>query len=276
MTVGFIGAGKVGFTLGRYFTEKGVAVLGYSSRTRESAAEAARFTGSRAFDTPEQLAESCDTVFLTVPDGAIAEVWQSLKPLNTAKKNIVHCSGSLPSSILEGAASACSLHPLFAVHDRLESWKAMSGVYFTLDGHGSAMPDMEALLDRLGNRWSGIDPGQKNLYHAACVTVSNLVVGLAKVGSDMFAECGLGDDFSKNAWHTLFRGSVNAICDAGVVRALTGPVERADSGTVRAHLAALDGRTLEIYRALSEIVADVAQEKNPDRDYTSVRKELSL
>ena len=41
MKTGFIGAGKVGFTLGKFFAENNIQVTGYYSRRRESAKEAA-------------------------------------------------------------------------------------------------------------------------------------------------------------------------------------------------------------------------------------------
>ena len=39
--IGFLGAGKVGTTLGRYFAEHSVEVAGYYSRSISSASEAA-------------------------------------------------------------------------------------------------------------------------------------------------------------------------------------------------------------------------------------------
>ena len=47
MKIGFIGAGRVGFTLGKYFCEHGVEVAGYYSRNIQSAQEAAEFTNSQ-------------------------------------------------------------------------------------------------------------------------------------------------------------------------------------------------------------------------------------
>lgn len=41
MKIGFIGAGKVGFSLGKFFVQGGVPVTGYYSRRRDSAEEAA-------------------------------------------------------------------------------------------------------------------------------------------------------------------------------------------------------------------------------------------
>ena len=41
MKVGFIGAGKVGFSLGKYLKENGVEITGYFSKSPESAKSAA-------------------------------------------------------------------------------------------------------------------------------------------------------------------------------------------------------------------------------------------
>ena len=75
MNVGFIGAGKVGFSLGKWFAHNGVTVTGYWSRRRESAGEAALFTGTQAFDSTEALVRASDVIFLTVPDGMIPTVF---------------------------------------------------------------------------------------------------------------------------------------------------------------------------------------------------------
>ena len=44
MNIGFIGAGKVGVSLGKYLTERGMTVTGYYSKSRSSASMAAEFT----------------------------------------------------------------------------------------------------------------------------------------------------------------------------------------------------------------------------------------
>ena len=49
MNIGFIGAGKVGFSLGKYLTERNVRVSGYYSRNPQSSREAADFTNTRQY-----------------------------------------------------------------------------------------------------------------------------------------------------------------------------------------------------------------------------------
>ena len=81
MRIGFIGAGKVGFTFGRYIAEKRelvrektdgalcLEVGGYFSASRQSAELAAEFTETCVYDSLEQLCEYSEIIFLTVPDG---------------------------------------------------------------------------------------------------------------------------------------------------------------------------------------------------------------
>lgn len=63
MKIGFLGAGKVGFSLGKWFVQGGIPVTGYHSRHRESAQEAAAWTGTRCFPTAEALVTASDAIF---------------------------------------------------------------------------------------------------------------------------------------------------------------------------------------------------------------------
>ena len=98
MKIGFIGAGKVGFSLGKYFAENGMEISGYFSRSENSAKEAAEFTFSDFFDSCEKLINASDTVFLTVPDGAICETYLALPKDMLNGKQLCHCSGAMQSA----------------------------------------------------------------------------------------------------------------------------------------------------------------------------------
>mgnify|MGYP001623180088 CR=1 FL=1 len=105
MKIGFIGAGKVGTSMGKYLTERGIEINGYYSKTVRSAEEAADFTNTRVYTTISSLAEDSDGVFVTVPDGAIGDVWEQLKMLPIKNKIISHFSGSLSSEIFSDIRS---------------------------------------------------------------------------------------------------------------------------------------------------------------------------
>lgn len=79
MKFGFIGAGKVGFSLGKYLADNEMEVVGYYSEFKEDALEASKFTKSSVYKNIEDLVRDSDVLFLTVPDGAIEKVWNQVK-----------------------------------------------------------------------------------------------------------------------------------------------------------------------------------------------------
>ena len=69
--------------------------------------------------------------------------------------------------------------------------------------------------------------------------------------------------------------NAETLAEKGTVEALTGPVERADAVTVKRHLEAVSEREAMIYKCISEVLVEIAQKKNPKRDYSGIRKLLS-
>ena len=67
MQISFIGAGKVGVSLGKYFISKGRKVGGYYSLSPKSAAWAANFTNTKQYQSIEEIISSSDMIFLPCP-----------------------------------------------------------------------------------------------------------------------------------------------------------------------------------------------------------------
>ena len=151
MKIGFIGAGKVGFSLGKFFSEGGITVTGYYSRHRESAEEAAAFTETKSYASLADIAKESDALFLTVPDGEITSVYEKLKSIGISDKQICHTSGALSAEeafpqIKEYGAYGYSIHPLFPISSKKESYKELGDAFFCLEGDG---PDLSLWKDRL-------------------------------------------------------------------------------------------------------------------------------
>lgn len=274
MKIGFIGAGKVGFTFGRHFHDHGYDVTGYYSRNPESAKEAATFTDTAFYETLDEIVSASDALFLTVSDSAIGDVWDQLKQLELTDKIICHTSGALSSDIFSGIAEkgafGYSIHPLFAVHSRLDSYKEISQAFITMEGHEKYLDDFRRMFEKMGHKVAVIDKSNKTKYHAAAVFSSNLVVGLFAHAQEMLTECGFSDADATKALGPIFQNNCENILKAGVVSALTGPVERSDISTLEKHLSILDPHEKEIYLSLSEEALKVAKRKNPERDYSSL------
>ena len=262
MKFGFIGAGKVGFSLGKYLADNNQNVVGYYSIINEEAIEAAKFTGSKYYENMEQLVEDSEVLFLTVPDGQIENLWNQLKSSHKnwmAKYNkpllnnkiVCHCSGALSSDIFSSIAEyesfGYSIHPLFAVSNRYESYKELSDSYFTIEGNIEKINKMKELFESFGNTVCIISKDDKIKYH---------------------------EKSAHNALAPIIKGNVKHIVEEGVVEALTGPIERCDVSTVRKHMSVFDKKTNEIYKAVSKEVLEIAKIKNKDRDYSKMEEVL--
>ena len=275
MKIGFIGAGKVGVSLGKYLTERKVKVTGYYSRTLKSSIEAAEFTNTRVYEEARFLVEDSDAIFITVPDGAIIKVWDELKVLPIKDKIISHFSGSLSSEVFSDSsrydAFGYSIHPLFAINDKYHSYKELSKAVFTIEGHEKYLNDLTGLFESFGNEVSVIQAADKTRYHASAAMVSNLYVGLVALGEKMLVDCGFAPEKAHRALAPLIQGNTENILAYGTTDALTGPIERNDLGTILNHLQVLHPKEKEVYKALSGLALEVAEEKHKDRDYKKIK-----
>ena len=276
MKTGFIGAGKVGCSLGKYLSIHGVEITGYYDRDTAYAEEAAQFTNSRAFAEAGELVSESDVIFITVPDGLISRVFEEIKTLPIEGKYICHCSGSISSrdafaGIGETGAYEYSVHPLFAVSDRFETYRELADAFFTLEGSPERLDEMAAFLTKAGLTFQIIDPASKTRYHLAAVYSSNLLLALIGQGVLLLQECGFSEEDARKALAPLITGNVQHALQAGPARALTGPVERGDTVTLEKHLSVMENeQDQQLYLLLSKKLVELAKIKNPDRDYSQL------
>lgn len=272
MKIGFIGAGKAGFSLGRFLAEGGVRVTGYYSRHPESAREAAEFTETRFYNTLDEIVRDSDALLLTVPDGAIQSVYGRLCECALSGKQICHCSGVMTADeafpgIEAAGAHGYSIHPLFPFSDRLECYRELPGAFFCIEGRGPHLAEWQALLTGLGLRVQVIPGESKARYHAACAIASNLVCGLVQESLELLEDCGFSPETALEALTPLIRSNISHILREGPLQALTGPAERGDAGTIAKHLACLPEEDRALYRAVSRKLTGMAVKKHPETDY---------
>ena len=279
MKIGFIGAGKVGCSLGKYFAGQHADVVGYYSRTLDSAKTAAEFVGTNYFESLETVVDLSDCLFFTVNDTAILDVWNKVKELDISGKIICHCSGAKSASVFEGVdekgAYAFSLHPISPFSSRYDSYKNVKDAYFTIEGNEKKLPDMEKFLQKMHLSYTKIFGEEKVKYHAACVFASNLMVALSKDAIDLLCEVGFSEEDAQRALAHLMEQNLKAILEKGPKEALTGPMERGDGETIRNHLEVLKENKREVYQVLSKELLEIAREKHKEKDYESIEGLLS-
>lgn len=274
MNIGFIGAGKVGVSLGKYFKANGLKLTGYYSKSYNSCKEACEFTASKHYKDLHSLIRDSKIIFITTPDDSILNLWNSIKKYDIKDKIICHTSGSLSSKIFSNinnsGAFGYSIHPIFAFSDKFNCFKNLKNAYFSMEGDAQYLYELKAIFESIGNKIFIIDSDKKPLYHLSCVCASNLILSLINIGCANLVECGFDEKDALAALMPLIENNIANLKANGVYKALTGPVERGDLGTIKAHIEAMPKDQLELYKSLSLNLIKLSMKKHEERDYSGI------
>ncbi|MBI2907254.1 MAG: DUF2520 domain-containing protein [Chloroflexi bacterium] len=264
--IGFIGAGTVGTALAVRLKEKGHQVVAVASRTRASAKKLADRVGCQALDTPQDVADATDIVFITTPDDSIPVVasqvgWHF-------GQSVLHCSGVDSLDVLEPARTAGArvggFHPLQSFASIDHAIQNLPGSTFALEAEPPLLDTLQAMAEALGGDWVRLGAGDKVLYHAAAVMACNYFVTLVKLATDLWKNFGADTVEATKALLPLLKGTLNNIENVGIPNCLTGPIARGDLGTIRMHLEALEARApelLDIYQQLGSQTVPISLAK---------------
>ncbi len=266
-TVAIAGAGHTGRTLGRLLAQAGWRIGGVACRTEGRAREAAAFIGGgEPTDNLLCVSGDADLVLLTVPDAAILVAADRLRPRKGAV--VAHACGALPAAVLSTVrplgAFAGGLHPLRSFADPALAAERFPGTWCAIDGDADALPVLEQAVRAMAGTPLRVDSAAKPLYHAGAVFASNYLVAVLEAALRLFAAAGVERRAALDPILTLVRGTVENVGQVGIPAALTGPVERGDVGTIRAHVHAIR-ETLpglaEAYANLARLACEVAMAK---------------
>jgi predicted short-subunit dehydrogenase-like oxidoreductase (DUF2520 family) len=278
LKIGFIGAGKVGFSLGKYFSINNLTLTGYYSKSSFSSKEAAEFTNSKFYENIDSLIANSDIIFITTPDDVVSKVWQTIKHFNIRDKIICHTSGSLSSKIFSdinnSGAFGYSVHPMFPFSNKFTTYKYLKDCYFSIEGDEKCLCKMKDFIASLGNAVLSLNEDKKSLYHLANVTVSNLVLSLLNKGCSYLIQCGINEKDALGSLMPLIENNLLNLKEKGFTAALTGPIERNDLGTLKKHMAAVPIADKDIYKDLSLTLLNLSKQKHPERNYIETEKFL--
>lgn len=287
MKVGFIGAGKAGCSLGKYFSTyqmqqsgqtEALEVTGYYSLMKEDARWAAQFTDSHLFQSVKEVIVASDTIIISTPDGAVKDVWNTLDKEKIHGRIICHLSGSLSSDVFSGigeyGAYPVSIHPMFAFSDKDSVYRQLHQASFTLEGHEKAVVAWQRVLKALGNAVLPIDKSVKSKYHAAASILSNHVVAVLETGYELLRDCGFSEEEARDFSQILVKDNVRHVIEKGSVEALTGPVERADTETIKTHLSVMSKEQRKLYCICGKKLVEIAKKKNPGQNYDDINNLL--
>lgn len=275
MKIGFIGAGKVGNALGKYLAIKGFELVGYYSKNFNSAKIASDFTYSNAFRNIEELSKASDILFITTNDNEIKNVVDELILKKALREGqiLVHTSGAISSKIFDKTkVYGCfnySLHPLLSFADIKKAVIDLEYTYFSLEGDIEKLYILENILSKTNNKYFILKSQNKSLYHATACIVSNYLVTLIDYGLDILEKIGIDRKESINAFYPLIEGTIKNIKEFDTKKALTGPIVRGDTKTIKNHLDSLKKYESDasLYSFLGLKTLEIAKNRIKDNEY---------
>ncbi|MEO7268555.1 MAG: DUF2520 domain-containing protein [Knoellia sp.] len=261
LSIGVIGAGRVGAVLGAALARAGHnvhAVYAVSDESRDRAE--ALLPGVPVKDIPGVI-DGADLVLLAVPDDALAELVAGLAATDTwqAGQIVVHTSGRYGTDILRPALSAhilpVAIHPAMTFTGTALDLGRLEDCAFGVTGPDALRPMAEALVVEMGGEPVWVAESQRAAYHAALAHGSNHIVTLIAEAIEVLSAAGV--DEPRAVLGPLARAALDNALRLGDA-ALTGPVARGDVSTVGTHLRELERISPEIrstYVALARATA---------------------
>jgi len=255
LTLGIVGAGRVGTGLALCFARAGYKVVAVGSRGAASARRLARRVRGARCVSPQEVADAAHIVFLTVPDGAIAAVASGIRW--RAGSACVHCSGAGDLDLLASAAAdgaqVGGFHPLRMFGEPGKSFD-LRGCAVAIAGAEPLARELERLARAVGARPLRLPEGGRALYHAGANFSGAFVVALIAETVALWGKLGIPEKDAMPALLALLHGSADNVAKLGLAGALGSVVARGDVGTIRRHLDALAKdapESLALYRLLS-------------------------
>jgi len=242
--IGFIGAGKVAQTLASAFTRAGWTVAAATSRNADNiAALVRRCPDTKGLKKGQDVVEACTLVFLTVTDDEIERVCTSL--VWREGLAVVHCSGATELSALDSArsrgASVGGFHPMQMFTNPDVALAGLPGCTVGIEAEAQLRDTLNSLAVDIGCRPFPLPPGARASYHASANYVGPFLIALLQEAVKLWERFGADEQQALHALVPLLNGTVAAVMDGGLARGMGGCVARGDLGTLRRHLAALDG-----------------------------------
>ncbi len=260
LAVGVVSAGRVGAVLGAALAAAGHHVVATSGVSRASVRRAAELLPDVPLLPPDEVVSQANLVVLAVPDDVLPGLVRGLAAAGCFHPGqiVVHTAGSRGTGVLEPAVEegvlALALHPVMTFTGRTEDVQRLASCCV---GVTAAEQDEvawsvgEALVVEMGAEPVRVPEAVRPLYHAALAHGANHLMTLVRDCVDLLERAGVHP--AERMVAPLLSAALDNALRHGD-RALTGPVARGDTGTLRTHLAEITNADPDLapaYRALA-------------------------
>lgn len=262
--VGIIGAGRVGPVIGRALQLVGHEIIGITRSSNSQRNDAVEAILGAAVIEPDEACRA-DLVVIAIPDDQIKPLVQGLAKLGCFRPGqvVMHTSGVYGINVLEAAQAAgalpIALHPAMTFTGTSLDVERLQMCPAAITATAVALPIASALAMEMGMEPCVVEEEDRTLYHAGLTHGANHLVTLVNEALSILEAAGIENP------ELYIRPLLNAALERALsegAHGLTGPVRRADTGTLKDHQKALSeaglNSILESYRNMARTTAHLA------------------
>ena len=262
--VGVIGAGRVGPVIGRALQLVGHEIIGITRSSNSQRNDAVEAILGAAVIEPDEACRG-DLVVIAIPDDQIKPLVQGLAKLGCFRPGqvVMHTSGVHGINVLEAAQAAgalpIALHPAMTFTGTSLDVERLQMCPAAITATAVALPIASALAMEMGMEPCVVEEEDRTLYHAGLTHGANHLVTLVNEALSILEAAGIENP------ELYIRPLLNAALERALsegAHGLTGPVRRADTGTLKDHQKALSeaglNSILESYKNMARATAHLA------------------
>jgi len=243
--IAIIGAGKIAFSLAPVLIKSNYEIQFVLSKKLSSAKSLAKkFSIPQYSNSVKKIPDEVNVFFLTVPDGEIKKVVETLSKIRKDFSNTicVHFSGveniSVLKSLKKKGCATGSLHIIRPFPSKnIVNIKNSPASIETKDKRAKEF--LIHLCKKLKLKPHMIDSDDKVFHHLAAVHSSNFLVGNL---FNAFSLLSSKNNVSKNILKQTTQSALNNIFKLSPAKALSGPIDRGDIYTIKKHIHKLDSK----------------------------------
>lgn len=233
MTITLIGAGNVGYHLGKRLFKKGLIIHQVYSRDLKNAELLADKIKAKSVNELTAVDAKADLYIIAVKDDAIASVVEELsKNKGMRKKLVVHTSGAASSQII------ARYFKHYGVFYPLQTFSKTRQVKFSTipicinAGKNKGRKLLEKVGTKISKKVAQISDKERAILHVAAVMVNNFSNHLFYLGQQITDAGQIDFDLLK----PLILETVLKIDQHSPYEMQTGPARRNDEKTIKKHL----------------------------------------
>jgi predicted short-subunit dehydrogenase-like oxidoreductase (DUF2520 family) len=267
MKIGLIGCGKVGTSV-FYYLRKNNAIVGVDDINKKHEKRTAKLLGIKKNPELETLCWKSKALFFATPDDEIIHAYRRVRRFIKGRKYVFHFSGLQQATIFPKTQDVyrASVHP-FATFPQLFIPPVRKHYFMFVEGDTPARRSIRRIFGKKHFTITHLHASKKAYYHLLGVFSSNFIVGLTAAMHKLAKKTGWTQDQMRAFIFPMIDETIENIKLYGIEGALSGPLTRGDTKTIRGHVRTLkkNKSLTALYKAMSlHILETLVKEKRRD------------